>query len=51
MGLCAALSCKLWIDFEGAIYQAMNRSERRKPVFRADDSRRSHVARLAESRL
>ena len=39
----------LRIQFPGAIYHLMNRGDRREPIFRDDQDRRSFLATLGET--
>jgi hypothetical protein len=39
---------KLRVEYPGAIYHAMNRGDRREPIFFDDVDRRSFVETLAE---
>ena len=39
----------LRIQYSGAIYHLMNRGDRREPIFRDDQDRRSFLATLGEA--
>ena len=44
-----AMPSPLRIQFPGAIYHLMNRGDRREPIFRDDQDRRSSLATLGET--
>ena len=40
---------KLRVEYAGAIYQVLNRGDRREPIFQADQDRQDFLAALGEA--